>query len=151
MRTLWIFSIAALMVLGCTRSDTEVNSKLPEGRTGSDVVSEVAPQEKKMAEDRTGRPAGAGNIDPAFKDYEYPAADFDGTFSSGGMVTAAYFSQDDVSKVAEFYHQKFPGSALQLGITTNYSKQDPDGSHLSATITKVGNKTQIILKIERER
>ena len=149
MRKLWIFSIAALMVLGCTRSDTEVNSKLPEGKTKSEVVSQVDPIKKNMAEDRTGRPAGASNIDPAFKDYEYPAADFDGTFSTGDTVSVSYFSQDDFSKVVEFYNQKFPGTAIQSGTTTHFSKENPDGSHLSATISPVGDKTQIILKLEK--
>ena len=151
MRKLWIFSIAALMVLGCTKSDTEATSKLPEGKTKSEVVSQVDPKEQKMAEDRTGGPAGASNIDPVFKDYEYPAADFDGTFSMGNTVSVSYFSQDDFSKVVEFYGQKFPGTAIQSGTTTNFSKKNPDGSHLGANISPVGDKTQIILKLERQR
>ncbi len=149
MRKLWICSIAALMVFGCAKSEKEVNSKLPEGKTKSEAVSQTDPKEKKMAEDMTDGSADAGNVDPVFKEYEYPAADFDGTFSSGSIVTVSYFSQDAFSKVVEFYNQKFPGAALKLGTTTNFSKQDPDGSHLSATITQVGDKTQIILKLER--
>ena len=151
MRKLWIFSIATLMVLGCNKSDTEVNSKLPEGETKSEVVSQVDPKEKKMAEDRTGGPAGVSNIDPVFKDYEYPGADFDGTFSMENTVSVSYFSQDDFSKVVEFYNQKFPGTAIQSGTTTNFSKKNPDGSRLAATISQVGDKTQIILRLERKR
>lgn len=150
MRKLWIFSIAALMVFGCAKSDKEVNSKLPEGRINSDVVSQADQKEKKMAEDRTGGPAGTSNIDPAFNGYEYPSADFDGTFSSGNIVSASYFSRDDFSKVVEFYNQKFSGTSIQSGTVTNFSKNNPDGSHLSATISQVGDKTQIILKLERK-
>ena len=139
------------MALGCTKSDTEVNSKSPEGKTKSEVVSQVDPKEKKMAEDRTGGPAGASNIDPVFKDYEYPAADFDGTFSTGNTVSVSYFSQDDFSKVVEFYNQKFAGSSIQSGTITHFSKTNPDGSSLTATISLVDDKTQIILKLERER
>ena len=131
MRKLWILSIVTLMTLGCSRSDTEVNSNLPEGGTV--------------------RPAGASNIDPAFKDYEYPAADFDGTFSMGNMVSVSYFSQDDFSKVVAFYNQKFPGTAIQSGTVTNFSKTNPDGNHMGATISQVGDKTQIILKLERTK
>ena len=151
MRKLWIFSIAALMVLGCTKSDTGATSKLSEGKTKSEVVSQVDPKEQKMAEDRTGGPAGASNIDPAFKDYEYPAADFDGTFSMGNIVSVSYFSQDDFAKVVEFYNQKFPGTAIQSGTTTHFAKNNPDGSHISATISQVGDKIQIILKLEGKR
>lgn len=151
MRKFWIFCIATLMVLGCNKRDTEVNSKLPEDKTKSEVVSQVDPEEKKMAEERTGRPAGASNIDPVLKDYEYPAAHFDGTFSMGNIVSVSYFSQDDFSKVVDFYNHKLPGTAIQSGTTTNFSKNSPDGSHISATISQVGDKTQIILKLERRR
>lgn len=123
-------------------------TELPEGKTKSRVVSQVEPQEK-MAEDRTGGPAGANNVDPVFKDYEYPGADFDGTFSMGNTVSVSYFSQDDFSKVVEFYNQKFPGTAIQSGTTKNFSKKNQDGSHLSATISPVGDKIQIILKLEK--
>ena len=133
------------MVFGFTKSDTEATSQLPEGKTKSEVVSQVDPKEQQMDEDRTGGPAG----DPAFKGYEYPAADFDGTFSMGNIISVSYFSQDDFSKVVEFYNEKFPGSAIQSGTTKHFSKENPDGSHLSATITQVGDKTQIILKLEK--
>jgi hypothetical protein len=121
----------------------------PESKTNSEAVSQRAPNEEKMAEEKTSGPAGAHNIDPAFKDYEYPAAVFDGTFSMGNIVSVSYFSQDDFAKVVEFYKQKFPGTAIQSGTITNFSKQNPDGSHLSATISPVGDKTQIILKLEK--
>jgi len=150
MRKLWIFSVAALIALGCSKSDTEVDSKLPEGKTKSEVVSQVDLIEKNITEDRTGRLAGASNIDPVFKDYEYPAADFDGTFSSGDTVSVSYFSQDDFSKVVDFYNQKFPGTAIQSGTITNFSKENPDGSNLAATISQVGDKTQIILRLARK-
>ena len=148
MRKLWIFPIAVFMVLGCTKSDKEVTSKLPEGKTKSEVVSRVGPKEKKMAEDRAGGSAGASNIDQVFKDYEYPAADFDGTFSSGNIVSISYFSRDDFLTVVEFYHQKFPGTAIKSGTTTHFSQETQDGSSMSATISQVGDKTQIILKLE---
>ena len=96
-RKLWILSITVLVILGCSRSDTDANSKLSEGKTRSEVVLQADPKEKVIAEDKTGGPAGASNIDPAFRDYEYPAADFDGTFSTGDTVSVSYFSQDDLS------------------------------------------------------
>jgi len=151
MRILWICCIATLVVLGCKKSDTEVNSKSPEEKATSEVVSQVAPEEKKMAKERTGGPPGASNIEPEFKEYVYPAAEFDGTFSMGNIVSVSYFSQDDFSKVVDFYHHKLPGTAIQSGTTANFSKQNPDGSHMSATISQVGDKTQIILKLERMR
>ncbi len=151
MRKLWIFCIATLVVLGCSKSETEVNSKSPEDKTKSEVVSQADTKEKKIAEDRTGGSAGTSNIDPVFKDYEYPAADFDGTFSMGNIVTVSYFSQDDFSKVVDFYNHKLPSTAIQSGTTKNFSKNNPDGSHMSATISQVGDKTQIILKLERKR
>ena len=63
MRKLWICCIATLVVLGCKKSDTEVNSKLPEAKAISEVVSQVATEEKKMDKERTGGPAGASNIE----------------------------------------------------------------------------------------
>ncbi len=150
MRKLWIFSIAALLILGCTKSDTEEDSKLPEDKTKNEVVSQVDSKEKNMAEDRTGGTPGASNIDPVFKDYEYPAADFDGTFSTGNSVSVSYFSQDDISTVLEFYDQKFPGTAIQSGTATNFSKMNRDGSSLAATISQVGDKTQIILSLNKK-
>ena len=115
----------------------------PEDKITHQVVSQVT------QEGRTGVPAGTSRVDPAFKDYEYPDADFDGTFSMGNTVSVSYFSQDDFSKVVEFYNQKFPGTAIQSGTTTNFSKTNPDGSYLAATITQVGDKTQIILRLDR--
>ena len=143
MKRLWMLSLAALMVLGYTESGAEVHSTLPESQTKSEAVSQAGPKETRMAENR------AGSTDPVFRDYEYPGADFDGTFSMGNIVSASYFSQDPLSKVIEFYNQKFPGTAIQAGTATNFSKSNPDGSHLSATISQVGEKTQIILKLER--
>lgn len=151
MRKLWILSITVLVILGCSRSDTDANSKLSEGKTRSEVVLQADPKEKVIAEDKTGGPAGASNIDPAFRDYEYPAADFDGTFSTGDTVSVSYFSQDDLSKVIEFYDQKFPDTAIQMGTTTSFSKENPDGSRLAATISQVGDKAQIILRLDRKR
>ena len=115
----------------------------PEDKITHQVVSQGAP------EGSTGKAAGASSVDPAFKDYEYPDADFDGTFSMGNTVSVSYFSQDDFSKVVEFYNQKFSGAAIQSGTTTHFAKTNPDGSYLSATITQVGDKTQIILKLEK--
>jgi hypothetical protein len=123
-------------------------TELPEGKIKSKVVSQVDPREN-MVQDKTGGPAGANNIDPVFKDYEYPSAAFDGTFSMGNIVSVSYFSQDDFSKVVEFYDQKFPGTSIQSGTTKIFSKKNQDGSHLSATISPVGDKTQIILKLEK--
>ncbi len=151
MRKLWICSIAALMFFGCSDSDTDVNSKLPKGKTKSEVVSKVQHEETKTAEMNTGGPAGANNIDPVFKDYEYPAADFDGAFTTGNIVSVSYFSQDDLARVSEFYNKKFPGPAIPLGSSKHFTRQDPDGNHLSATISQVADKTHIVLMIERSK
>ena len=91
----------------------------------------------------------AVNIDPVFKDYEYPDAEFDGTFSMGNTVSVSYFSQDDFSEVVKFYNQKFLGTGIQSGTSRNFSKKNPDGSYISATISPVSDKTQIILKLEK--
>ena len=151
MKKILVFCIATLMVLGCNKSETDVDSNLSKDKTKSEVVSQVDSAEKKMAEERTDGPAGSSSVDPVFKDYEYPDAEFDGTFSMGNIITASYFSKDDFSKVVEFYDQKFPGSAIQSGSTQNFSKQNPDGSHMSATISQLDDKTQIILKLEKKQ
>ena len=150
MKKLLVFCLATLVVFGCNKKDTDVESKLLEDNTKSELVSQIDSAEKKMVEDRTGQSVGASNIDPVFEYYEYPAADFDGTFSMENTVSVSYFSQDDFSKVIEFYNKKFPGTAIKSGTTTNFSKENPDGSRLGATITKVGDKTQIILRLDKK-
>lgn len=146
--TLSIVALIAIVVLGCNKSDTETKSELSEGQTQSEVNTQFDQTENKTPEDSASESAGTSSENPTFKDYEYPVANYDGAFSSGNIESASYFTQDDLSKVLEFYDKKFPGSGIQAGTTTNFSKENPDGSHVSATVSEVGDKTQIILKLE---
>lgn len=150
MRNVWILCIAALMFSGCNKKEADVNPELPKDKAKSQAVSGLDSGKIKTAGDKTGQPAGAGSIDPALKGLAYPAAAFDGTFTTGNIVSASYFSTDEFSKVVDFYNQKFPGTPIQPGTTRHFSKNSADGNHVSATLSQVGDKTQIILKLEKK-
>ena len=147
MRTFFIIAVITLMALGCDKKDDEGTSKLPEseGRKAG-----AAQELKGTPETNTDDSTKKSTVDPAFKDYEYPTATFESTFSMGNTVSNIYKSPDDFAKVVEFYKQKFPDAPPQSGTTVYFGKINADGSGFTVTLTQVNNNTQIILRLDKK-
>ena len=142
MRTIWILTVTALVAFGCNKNDTEVTSKMPEGK--------VAHEQDASATKTVNKTTKESKVDPALKDYVYPSSELQGTYSAGDIESVQYMSQDDFATVVTFYKQKFPGSTSASDANAYFGKQNPDGSSLTVTVTKMNTTTQIILKLEKK-
>ena len=89
-------------------------------------------------------------VDSALKDYVYPGSELGGRFSMGNMLSVQYTSQDEFIQVVNHYKKKFPDTNIGSGTSVYFGKQNPDGSNLTVTLTKLDNGTQIILRLEKK-
>ncbi|MFC1452581.1 hypothetical protein ACFLSJ_04465 [Verrucomicrobiota bacterium] len=146
MRVFWIIAATALLVLGCSDKGAQTADKTESGQIkGADVVR---PQMKdREVEAKQGGPAGDNEVDPALKDYVYPGSELGGRFAMGNMLSLQYTSQDEFTKVVDHYKEKFPDTNVGPGTSVYFGKQNPDGSDLTVTLTKLDSGTQIILKL----
>ena len=103
-----------------------------------------------FAETKPGGSAGKSEVDSALKDYVYPGSELGGRFSTGNMLSVQYTSQDEFIHVVNHYKKKFPDTNIGSGTSVYFGKQNPDGSDLTVTLTKLDNGTQIILKLSKK-
>ena len=150
MRTFFIIAVITLMALGCDKKEDEGTSELPQSKVANEQQAVAAQESERTLETKTDETAKKSTVDPAFKDYEYPTATFESTFSMGNTVSNIYKSPDDFAKVVEFYKQKFPDAPPQSGTTVYFGKTNADGSGFTVTLTRVNNNTQIILRLDKK-
>ena len=100
-----------------------------------------------QAETKQAGPAGQSEADSALEGYVYPGSEEGGRFSMGNMVSVQYTSQDDFAKVVNHYRKKFPDTNVGSGTSVYFGKQNPAGSNITVTLTKMDNGTQIILQL----
>jgi hypothetical protein len=103
-----------------------------------------------QAETKQGGPAGQSHTDSALENYVYPGSEEGGRFSMGNMVSVQYTSQDEFVQVMNHYKKKFPNTNVGSGTSVYFGKQNPDGSDLTVTLTKLDNGTQIILQLNKK-
>jgi hypothetical protein len=150
MRIIIIITVIILMALGCNKKDDEGISNLPESEVANDQEADAVQELTQSPQAKTDDSAKKKELDPIFKDYEYPASEIEDTFSMSNTISAIYKSPDDYAKVVAFYKQKFPDAPPQSGTTVYFGKTNADGSSFTVTLTKVNNHTQIILKLEKK-
>ena len=93
------------------------------------------------------KPAGQSDADSILKDYVYPGSEEGGRFSMGNMVSVQYTSQDEFVQVVNHYKKKFPDTNVGSGTSVYFGKENPDGSNITVTLTKLDNGTQIVLQL----
>jgi hypothetical protein len=146
MRVFWILAAAALLALGCSdKSAQTTDQPEPGDAVGQDAVSR--PSLDKAIEPQTQESAADDDVDPALRDFVYPDSELGGEFSMGNTTSLQYTTQDDYAEVVEYYKQKFPDTHTGSGTSTYFGKENPDGSNLTVTLTKLDSGTQIILKL----
>jgi len=149
MRTFWMITVTALLVLGCSKKSAQTTHKTERDQIErQDVIRPV--MKNRDVETRPGGPAGKNEVDSALKDYVYPGSESGGRFSMGNMLSVQYTSQDEFSHVVNHYKKKFPDTNIGSGTSVYFGKQNPDGSDLTVTLTKLDNGTQIILKLTKK-
>ena len=113
MRKIFIITVITFMALSCNKKDDEGASKLHERKVADKQEVIAAQDSERPPEADTDDSSEKSEVDPVFKDYEYPASTLESTFSMGNTVSVIYNSPDDFSKVVEFYKQKFPDAPPQ--------------------------------------
>ena len=150
MRTFLIIAAATLLAFGCDKKEDQGTSTPPKNTVAKEQQPEAAQEPVRTPETRTDETAKKSEVDPAFKDYEYPTSTLEDSVSKGNTVSVIYKSPHEFAKVVEFYKQKFPDAPDQPGTTVYFVKTNADGSALTVTLTKLDNETQIILKQEKK-
>jgi hypothetical protein len=150
MRIIIIIAVIILMASGCDKKDDEGSSKMPESKVANGQEADAIQELKQSPETKIDDSTKKNNLDPVFKDYEYPASKIEDTFSMSNTISAIYKSPDDFAKVVEFYKQKFPDAPPQVGSTAYFGKTNADGSGFTVTLTRVNNNTQIILRLDKK-
>jgi len=149
MRMFWTITAMALLVLGCSEKGAQTTHKTETDRIKRQAVVRSEMKNREV-ETKPGGPAGKNEVDPALKDYVYPGSELGGRFAMGNMVSVQYTSQDEFSHVVNHYKSKFPDTNIGPGTSVYFGKQNPDGSDLTVTLTKLDNGTQIILKLSKK-
>jgi len=143
---IWMIAIAALLLVpGCSKKGAQ-DANQPEStqNVGQPVTID------ETAQTGIQEPAEKNEVDPAFNDYIYPGSKLDGKHSMGGSESLMYMSKDDFNSVVEYYKQKFPDTNVGSGTTVYFGKENPDGSSLTVTLTKMDYGTQVILNLTKK-
>ena len=149
MRMFLMIIATAFLVLGCSEKGAQTTHKTESDQIkGQDVIRPV--MKNREVETKTGGSAGKNEVDSALKDYVYPGSELGGRFSTGNMLSVQYTSQDEFIHVVNHYKKKFPDTNIGSGTSVYFGKQNPDGSDLTVTLTKLDNGTQIILKLSKK-
>jgi hypothetical protein len=150
MRIIIIITVIILMALGCNKKNDEGISNLPESGVANEQDADAIQELTQSPQAWTDDSAKKKDLDPIFKDYEYPASKIEDTFSMSNTISAIYKSPDDFAKIVAFYMQKFPAAPPQSGTTVYFGKTNADGSGFTVTLTKIDNNTQIILRLDKK-
>ena len=149
MQTFWLISMVVLLVLGCSEkgAQTGTNPESP-GVKSQEMVQRMT--KNKTVEAGTPGSVESSEVDPVLKDYVYPGSDLGGQWPMDQPVSFQFTSADDFAKVVDYYKRKFPDTHVGSGTTVYFGKENPDGSHMTVTLTKVDNGTQVILKLDKQ-
>lgn len=149
MRIAFLPAMIALAVLGCASDKADTPSEQPQG--GSAVNQHVSASQVggEEAGAETGDAAGENAVDPAIREYVYPGAHLDGSFSMPNSVSIAYKSGAGFAEVVEFYRTK-PLKPVEITDSHAYFASNiPEGA-FTVTVSPGSDFTQIILKLDRK-
>lgn len=148
MRLMLILAITALVMVSCSKEETEVTTTLSESEAVSKNDVDNTRKGSDEPELKTSSTDEEGTIDPLLKDYKYPNSALDGKSTTGNTVSYMFLTPDVFAEVVEYYQKKFPDSPPPSGTNASYAKTVSDGS-ITVTVTGTNNTTQIILRRDK--